>query len=357
MQLNRDLAGLSEEEIKRPLPEPWGLPVAVKVCTGYPCLSAESCTGEPQRSHWKTSGESIFQRGPYPHLHFERHPCTGPDGRVLWRSPRTPKERASAGDQTRQRPMSMLTDFIRAGTRVEGLSENVESYASRWGVLGICEHGLPASHNPHRLAPDMRQFRLGGYRGVDHGCYPQDWGRKWSQEPLGLWVWYAVYFEAILEVVAALRVETANYADTIASLRDRVPDSIAENLGLSDPGDRELHRAMVGWRIGEMHQIGNVQMGIGHAHDGGLQVVEVAGLFGQLVYQLALVVTGTRACVRCAGCAEWFEPTRMPRGPRSWCQKEACQLESGRQRQRTSAAKKRSNTDGVTLPGGENPTH
>ena len=259
----------------------------------------------------------------------------------------------AVADRLRPRQISLLTDFIRAASAAESLPESVERYALRWGVLGICEHGLPASHNPHRLAPDISQGGFGSYRGVDHGCYPQDWGREWAQEPLALWVWYAAYFDAILEVAAALRVAPANYASTFSALRDRVPESIAFNLGLSDPSNRDLHRAAVGLRLGELLQIGNVQMGIGDAHDGGLQVVEVAGLFGQLVYQLALVVTSTRACIRCGGCADWFEPKRKPRGPQSWCPKEDCQLEHGRQRQRKSSAKKKSNAAYPSLRSGQ----
>src|SRR5207247_2601592 len=36
----------------------------------------------------------------------------------------------------------------------EARSETIRDYARRWGVLGICRHGLPASHNPQRATPD-----------------------------------------------------------------------------------------------------------------------------------------------------------------------------------------------------------
>src|SRR5687768_2019394 len=39
----------------------------------------------------------------------------------------------------------LLTPFVRL---FEGTDAEILAYAGRWGVLGICPHGLPSSHNP-----------------------------------------------------------------------------------------------------------------------------------------------------------------------------------------------------------------
>src|SRR5215469_10148972 len=40
----------------------------------------------------------------------------------------------------------MLRDFVALG---DASNEKIFQYASRWGVLGICKHNIPASHSDH----------------------------------------------------------------------------------------------------------------------------------------------------------------------------------------------------------------
>jgi hypothetical protein len=43
----------------------------------------------------------------------------------------------------------MLSRFVELS---EAKPERIRDFARRWGVLSICEHDLPASHNPPRAA-------------------------------------------------------------------------------------------------------------------------------------------------------------------------------------------------------------
>ena len=63
--------------------------------------------------------------------------------------------------------------------------EKIAEFARQWGVLGICEHGIP---------------------GIHEACRPGDWMRHnsevWWLEPLDVWRGYANKFGAMLRVAA-----------------------------------------------------------------------------------------------------------------------------------------------------------
>src|SRR5262245_45732508 len=76
----------------------------------------------------------------------------------------------------RMRPSDgMLERFIELA---DGSPPDILRYTRHYGVLMICEHGLPSSHRPTRLFND------------DIGCRPQGYSRK-CYEPLERWWHFA----------------------------------------------------------------------------------------------------------------------------------------------------------------------
>ena len=77
--------------------------------------------------------------------------------------------------------------------------EKIFRYAKRWGVLMICDHMLPSSHNPNHLEIDQL------------GCRPLGWGREPYWEPLDAWRHFAGQAHALLRI--ANRVHQGKSAD------------------------------------------------------------------------------------------------------------------------------------------------
>src|SRR5205809_197357 len=59
----------------------------------------------------------------------------------------------------------MLTEFVKLR---DAPAERIRNYAARWGLLFICEHGLPITHNP----PQASLTDDGGWREEEGGCAP-----------------------------------------------------------------------------------------------------------------------------------------------------------------------------------------
>ena len=59
---------------------------------------------------------------------------------------------------------SMLDDFIRLHN---AQPDQILKYAMRWGVLGICKHGLPASHSYPSFVPEPLALQA-----LDSICQP-----------------------------------------------------------------------------------------------------------------------------------------------------------------------------------------
>ena len=83
-------------------------------------------------------------------------------------------------------------------TRLANASnEEILDYARQWGILGICVHNRPTTHEKGKTV---------GVLSFYHGCdFAQD--GDWYYEPLQVWRDYAQQFRAILSLVAALRKE------------------------------------------------------------------------------------------------------------------------------------------------------
>ena len=97
-------------------------------------------------------------------------------------------------------PADLLLKFSRLATVKPA---RIREFAAEWGLLCICEHGVPASHNP---PPPF----LGGYNGIEYWCSWLGWHDRPREvdgwEPLAAWAEFAGKAHAILNLAAALHV-------------------------------------------------------------------------------------------------------------------------------------------------------
>jgi hypothetical protein len=103
----------------------------------------------------------------------------------------------------------LLEGFIRLA---DASPEAVHTFARRWGVLGICHHGLPATHNP-------RPPELPSRSGTATWCYPLRQS-GWYWEPLDIWHDFARRARAVLNLAAAMGRETSTRREDWAALHD-----------------------------------------------------------------------------------------------------------------------------------------
>ncbi len=96
--------------------------------------------------------------------------------------------------------------------------EKILAFAREWGVLGLCEHGLPASHNPHPLPPSPD---------LAPGCRPS------GDEHVEVWQEFAQLFRSLLSIGASLRKGLSAGRDSwrlvlSGILDDRLPSTVSE---------------------------------------------------------------------------------------------------------------------------------
>jgi hypothetical protein len=199
---------------------------------------------------------------------------------------------------------TMLERFI--GLR-DASADRIVAYAREWGVLGICEHGVPSSHN------QTQDLDIGG---VLLGCegLGELAGEHWVfREPIAAWHHFAGEAAEAALLAAALR----GYG------RTREP-SLHRRLGMTLDLQSRLNRWL---------ELGAVKPTIvlhpdwmaGDPEAALLPTIGASGLFGALALQLALAGSGIVGLAPCAGCGEWFTPNFAPReGQRAWCPQPHC---------------------------------
>jgi hypothetical protein len=226
-----------------------------------------------------------------------------------------------------ERSEAMLREFVRLGDVPEiRFPARLEAFARRWGVLGLCRHGLPATHP---ITAEMLP--------LETPCGL--WMMATGTEPLGLWREYARQARAVLDVAAALVSEEV----AATELRPGLPSPTAAEqkaaawsiaLRPFPPGSTSLpvlgdqlqgpdrvtqrrwmlDRAIARWTSGA-----GIQLVPDFA---GAQPVRlgVRSLFGALAVQLLFASVRAPFTRSCAGCGKLFSPSRKPRGDeKSWC--------------------------------------
>jgi hypothetical protein len=186
-------------------------------------------------------------------------------------------------------------------------------FARRWGVLCLCSHGLPITHNPGDLSSPPFSALARGAAALTQGCRPvrsrlaRPDGRSLatSREPLETWRDFAELARLTLDAALCLADSQPVNATLWHSL-----------LGMSSgaAGDRDLLTFVVrAW-------LRTTDVRVGFEWDETPQPTFVAGsLLGAIALELAFSTSG-EAAVRCASCGTPFFPARRPpKGRRSYC--------------------------------------
>ena len=211
----------------------------------------------------------------------------------------------SCSGQKAERPRDAVTvGALDAFIRLRS-GQDVLRFAGRYGVLNICEHGVPASHNP---MPPMAGF--GGYNGPG-GCFPAGWEHGLVREPIDAWFHFARQAAAMLRVGAALRQgQPGSPTDWgtifVASERPLVPE------------DLSFGRIVLSNVVNEWLAIGNVRPTFRWWSTAEAPVFTLGGgAFANLAVQLMLAISGSQAVAVCDGCQRtYFRQGRSPQAKR-----------------------------------------
>lgn len=228
------------------------------------------------------------------------------EGNLIWRETHTPildylYERI---DNTED----ILLKFIRLHS---GSSDEILTFARKWGVLGICEHSFPASHNPPRMSkskdhPACKALRLndGNYR-----------------EPLERWRYYSRQARAILRIAARLhqgKIGLQEDWDAVYYPETADPRAISD----TDPGWDKLTLTLLvnDWlELGDVHpRFRWIENEVGASY--------YCALFGLLATQLMLVISRSKGVGICSSCGEPYIPKRrLPKSnQRNYCHRPKC---------------------------------
>ena len=201
---------------------------------------------------------------------------------------------------TRRPGPPILRDFVRLA---DGDGPQIRAYARRWGILGICEHGLPFCHAGNEGGmPRCRPLRR-----EDLGWRFDGW------EPLERWWHFARQARAMLNLAANLHTDRPGQPEdwqvVVHHPKQPVPwwrPSVeAEWILLSSV-------------VQEWIRIGDVRPVLARGPTQGRQVefgssAGGARLFETLACQLLFTMTRVTGVAVCSACAAIYTPRRRPR--------------------------------------------
>ncbi|HKS27868.1 MAG TPA: hypothetical protein VJS44_08620 [Pyrinomonadaceae bacterium] len=172
-------------------------------------------------------------------------------------------------------------------------AETILQFAQTWGVLGLCKHNLPATHNPPIFNP----------KAMDKSCKPT------GSESIELWHKFARMSRAVLSLASHLhRNEKGKKQDWIvlSVSESSLPEEISGEKSL-------LVRYMNVWV-----DIANVRPRI----QWNPAYINISyplsnSLFGALTVELMRAVVRTHGPVICASCGNFYKPPTFGRRPRA----------------------------------------
>jgi DNA-directed RNA polymerase subunit RPC12/RpoP len=219
-------------------------------------------------------------------------------------------------------PADLLLRFVRLA---DASPQHICDFAARWGVLGICKHGVPSSHNP--------------------GCRPRSNDEYDYWETLEVWRHFARHARALLNVAARLHDEKLGEA---ADWR-----VVYEQSGQVAPwwnrshGSLGVERLALADCVNEWLLIGNVRPALTWSPGEGCSSkvgLAGSGLFGVLAIRILMAVSRTAGLALCSWCGEPYAPKRRPRADRrNYCPKcgiKAAWRDAQRERRQLKAKKK-----------------
>lgn len=220
------------------------------------------------------------------------------DDRLVWNQ--------GFGDKLARAGAKLLEEFLGLGGQP---GERVVAFARRWGVLGICEHGLPSTHNPPPRPPRVGTVPM-------TWCMPMRADKGWFWEPLDVWQRLSTQFQAVLNLAAQL------HQGQLGSTDDWLV--LYYNMDIPVPWwTRKIRadRAVLTGVVNEWASISGIQI-VSDWRGEKTPTIGLSGgsLFGALILQLTMAVSRTEGLCVCSGCGTTYVPSRSPRADqRHYC--------------------------------------
>ena len=204
----------------------------------------------------------------------------------------------------------VLDEFVELA---EGNDSKILKYARTWGVLELCQHGLPYLHgrpHEHFRVPPPRAFKS---RQPISKCFPL------GTEKLEVWRFFSRQANALLRIAACLQQERlGDSADWALVLRDRV----------SPKANVESQRDCWADVVDSWMTLGDVRPHIDQLNH--RITWAPTDLFGELAVQLALVGVRADGQVHCTNCGRAYAPRKqIVRGGVHYCPDRRCQKVAG----------------------------
>jgi len=223
--------------------------------------------------------------------------------------------RWGALDRSSSSGKELLGDFVRLVADPD--DEAVLTYARRWGVLELCEHGMPATHGRPALSPSsMHRVAWCEPLGFDPAEEKQVY---W--EPLAEWRRWSGRAGAILKLAAQLH--TGNPTQP-QDWRTALDFDRRPACGLLDdfPPDWTGNKWHIAQEVNGWLALGQSRFAFDWGAGRGPAVTIGGGrLFGALAAQMMLAVARSSGLAVCSGCAVTYFPERKPStSRRSYCQ-------------------------------------
>ncbi len=260
------------------------------------------------------SEAGAFDR-PYQGRQFRVPAVIGNDsGLLIWRwdnaSERNPLRPEAHG-------FGLLSEFMNLA---DAPVESILAFARKWGVLEICEHMLPCTHNLRRA------FTLSG-RWCTPLIYPD--GSQNFMEPIPYWYFYARQMRALLNIATRLKQDMPGLVDDWkiiqvpglgreSEVKKISEETFARIFGRAVEDDKVFVRMM----LDRWLSMGDVRPNL-IWDDEQCAVSFDNTLFGMLAMQLMLEIGSAGGIAFCSGCGQTYSPRlRRPKvNQRNYCQK------------------------------------
>lgn len=241
----------------------------------------------------------------------------------------------------RQAKPGMLADFIRLhGTD----DETILAYARKWGVLGLCEHSLPCSHNQGTSGPSCLPMLV--------TPLPREGSAFRLMEPLEDWRMWSRKAQSLINVGARLnqgklpreedwqmfnvwpveaacylrRAEGEPFTETVTNARADLAKELDGWISIGQV------RPRISWR---KDKEGKARFSLDAVSSG-------PNLFGLLALNIAVAIAagdGEKGLAVCSGCGHSYIPSRRPNPSRQnyceACGRKAAQREASRRYRHT----------------------
>jgi hypothetical protein len=243
---------------------------------------------------------------------------------LVWERPNSPENVT-----LRHAKPGMLEGFVRL---FEKKPAEILSYAKKWGVLGLCRHDLPCSHNQYAdgltdgIRPCLPMLEL---------PLPADLSRARFREPLEVWRRLSRQASALLNIGASLNQQKLGAWDDWKVIKgdyDRRSGGLLNALGLGGGktrpymqkiahARRELASELDGWiSLGQVRPRGAWQPKTNRWRFTLDAVSSGPNLFGMIALAITLAIAGAELAV-CDGCGNSYRPDRRPNPDRrNYCE-------------------------------------